>query len=67
MHHLSTKLFTTNVIGLIVWAENAQNLFGFVGAVAGCASAIMLICINWEKFIASRPMRKLLGVFASKK
>lgn len=63
MTSLTPKLAASHIIGLIVWMENAQNFFGLLGAVVGLFSAVMLVCINWDKFIASRPVAVLRRIF----
>jgi hypothetical protein len=53
---LNLKLFAANIGGTtLAWITSAQNFFGLLGAIIGCVSGLILIAINWEKFLQSKP------------
>ena len=54
------KLFGVNILGVITWVAESTNVIGLIGAVAGLAAAVMLICIRWGDFVASKPVQFLL-------
>lgn len=59
------KLFGINIIGLLTWLEKGTSMIGFFGAIAAAFVSVMLICIHWEAFMASKPVRWVLNRFKS--
>lgn len=66
MHSYTIKLLVVNVLSVITWLGNVQNLFGALAAFAGFISGLMIICINWDSFSKSKPARAILTLLRKK-
>lgn len=67
MQSHSLKLFTTNVVAVIVWLQSVQVFIGALAALVGLISGFMLVCINWSKFEESKPYRLFCAWYRARK
>lgn len=61
------KLFSINVVGTMTWIVESTNVFGLLAAVVGLAAGVMLVCIRWGDFMASKPVQWIKARWASHK
>ena len=59
------SLFGINIIGTITWVVESTNVIGLFAAVVGLAAGVMLVCIRWSDFMASKPVQWIKGRMAS--
>lgn len=60
INHTNSTLMTINLAGLLAWMSQVQVILGFVGALMACISGIMLLVINYEKFMESKLVKRFL-------
>jgi hypothetical protein len=68
MHHLiltslkerTGSLFGLNIMGVVTWVAESTNIVGLIGAMVGLLAGVMLVCIRWNDFVASRPVQWVL-------
>lgn len=51
------SLFGLNIIGTLTWVVESTNVIGLFAAVVGLGAGVMLVCIRWGDFMASKPVR----------
>ena len=51
------SLFGLNIIGTLTWVVESTNIIGLFAAMVGLAAGIMLVCIRWGDFMASKPVQ----------
>ena len=61
MHDHTGKLFSINILGTMTWLVESTNLLGFIGAVMAVMAGVMLVCIRWADFVASKPVQAFLA------
>lgn len=60
------SLFGINIIGTLTWVVESTNVIGLFAAVVGLAAGVMLVCIRWSDFMASKPILWAKGLFVPK-
>ena len=59
------SLFGLNIIGTLTWVVESTNIIGLLAAMVGLAAGVMLVCIRWQDFMASKPVQWIKGRFKS--
>lgn len=60
------SLLGLNIIGTLTWVVESTNIIGLFAAMVGLAAGVMLVCIRWNDFMASKPVTWIKGLFARK-
>lgn len=56
---LTPPLMALNIGGVVTWAVSVQAILGAIGALLAVITGLMVACINWDKFINSKPVLAL--------
>jgi hypothetical protein len=59
-------LYGMNLASILTWVTNAQTVLGAIGALLAVITGVMLVAINFDRFLESRAGRWLASKLSRK-